>query len=406
MITRSVSTENSLLWNLVLFASLLGCRAAKDPVLEEWTTLAPELPQVEFGGEFVLDISDLVAIERANSNLPALGGGIIVGDRILAMGVSGTRKATEDTPVTLNDQWHIGSITKSVTATLTAILIEEGVLSWDTVVTEVFPNDTIHEGWHDVRVIDLIRHRAGVSEPNLAAVVRGRTTELPPEIERVNWLFRDIFPEAPRSREFHYSNGGYILLGAMLEKLTDTPWQDLVRKHIFEPLQLSGSGFGAPQGDQPWGHHYSQHTGPIPIFPSGMLADNPPVIGPAGTLHMTLRDLGRYVQEHLHLYNDRSDIWSGEAFDALHDPEEFSPPYAGGWAVDEDSPILDSLFIHHNGSNSLWLAKAGFAPDKNMVLFCTSNYFDRGKADEVCQDLFEHIAHFEPILEHAEEGSE
>ena len=406
MTTWSASTKTTLLWGTLVGGTLLGCKTAKDPILAEWTTIAPELQQVELGGEVVLDISDLVAIERANSNLPALGGGIIVGDRILAMGVSGTRKATGDTPVTLEDQWHIGSIAKSVTATLTAILIKEGVLTWDTVVTDVFQDDTIHEEWGNVRALDLIRHRAGVSEPNLAAVVRGRTTEFPPEIERVNWLFRDIFPDPPRSKEFHYSNGGYILLGAMLEKLTDASWQDLVRTHIFEPLELSGSGFGAPQGDQPWGHHFGEHTGPMPIFPSGMVADNPPVIGPAGTLHMTLRDLGRYVQEHLHLYKDRSDIWSGEAFDVLHDPEDFSPPYAGGWAVDDDNPIFDGLFIHHNGSNSLWLAKAGFAPEQDMALFCASNYFDRGKADQVCQRLFEHIAHFEPILQLAAEGKD
>lgn len=404
----SGSTKSRWLWSPLIGGALLSCKTAKDPILAEWTTIAPELQPTELGGEVVLDISDLVAIERANSNLPALGGGIIVGDQILAMGVSGTRRATGDTPVTLDDQWHIGSITKSVTATLTAILIEEGVLSWDTVVTDVFQDETLHEDWSTVSTLDLVRHRAGVSEPNLAALIRGRATDQSPDLERVDWLFRDIFPNPPRSKEFHYSNGNYILLGAMLEQLTDTPWQNLVRTHIFEPLHLSGSGFGAPQGEQPWGHMYSQYKGPIPMFPGGVVADNPPVLGPAGTLHMTLRDLGRYVQEHLHLYKDRSELWSGEAFDVLHDPEDFSPPYAGGWVVDRDSPILDSLFIHHNGSNSLWLAKAGFAPEQDMALFCASNYFDRGKADQVCQRLFEHIAHFEPILQLAtqEEGED
>ena len=125
----SGSTKPQWLWSSLIGGALLSCKTAKDPILAEWTTIAPQLQQVELGGEVVLDISELVAIERANSNLPALGGGIIVGDRILAMGVSGTRKATGDTPVTLEDQWHIGSITKSVTATLTAILIKEGVLT-------------------------------------------------------------------------------------------------------------------------------------------------------------------------------------------------------------------------------------------------------------------------------------
>ena len=146
----SGSTKSRWLWSPLIGGALLSCKTAKDPVLAEWTTIAPELQPTEPGAQVVLDISDLVAIERANPNLPALGGGIIVGDQILAMGVSGTRRATGDTPVTLDDQWHIGSITKSVTATLTAILIEEGVLSWDTVVTDVFQDETLHEEWSTV----------------------------------------------------------------------------------------------------------------------------------------------------------------------------------------------------------------------------------------------------------------
>jgi len=382
-----------------LFFGSVSCIPKPDPVIAEWGSVVPELRSTELNGETLVDISDLLDIERSNSNLPALGGGLVIGDRVVAMGVSGTRKATGTEEVTLEDKWHIGSITKSITATLTASLIEDGILTWDTTVTDVVQESEIDPGWTDVRAIDLVRHLGGTPEPNMAAIFKGRMSEQPAEAERRDWIFRDVLLESPRNRKFHYTNGNYILLGAMLEELTQTPWQTLTRERIFEPLGLSSAGFGAPKDDQPWGHIPSD-SGPTPIFPGGLLADNPPVLGPAGTVHMSLYDLGRYAMEHLALYSGNSDVWQGEAFKRLYEiPENADRAYAGGWILDDDNPAVEGLLIHHNGSNSMWLAKVGFAPDRNMGLFCASNYFDKGKADLVCQNLFTHLANFAPIQE-------
>ena len=231
--------------------SLSGCSGKRDPILTEWKAIAPQLAPIELEGEELIDISDLVAIERSDSSLPALGGGMVVGDRIIAIGVDGNRKANGSAPVSLTDSWHIGSITKSITSTLTAALIEEGLLSWETTVTEVFSEETVHTDWQNVRTLDLARHLGGASEPNLAALLKGRASEQPADQERRDWLFQDVLTEAPRNRDYHYSNGNYILLGAMLEELSGRPWQELVREYIYEPLGLESAGFGPPQGDQP-----------------------------------------------------------------------------------------------------------------------------------------------------------
>jgi CubicO group peptidase (beta-lactamase class C family) len=57
-----------------------------------------------------------------------------------AVGAVGVRKYGTDTPVTINDQFHLGSDTKAMTATMLATLVEEGKLSWGTRLEQVFPD--------------------------------------------------------------------------------------------------------------------------------------------------------------------------------------------------------------------------------------------------------------------------
>jgi CubicO group peptidase (beta-lactamase class C family) len=185
---------------------------------------------VEVDGLFVLDISTLLEIERRDSALPALAAALIEGDRIVAIGATGERRAGTGESVSLLDLWHLGSLTKSMTATLTATLIEEGLLTWETTVGEVF-QDLIEEmdpEWATVSVLDLSRHLGGAPEPNLLALFKGRTTELPPDQERFNWVRTVVLPEPPTTRSFRYTNGNYILLGAVLESLTGRAWQELL----------------------------------------------------------------------------------------------------------------------------------------------------------------------------------
>src|SRR5665213_3350039 len=76
---------------------------------------------------------------RKKHDLPALAVVVVKDGKICARAAVGVRKWRDPTPVTTNDVFHIGSCTKSMTATLTAILIEEGKLRWDTTIAEIFP---------------------------------------------------------------------------------------------------------------------------------------------------------------------------------------------------------------------------------------------------------------------------
>src|SRR5208283_5438602 len=85
------------------------------------------------------DSAQALEVIRKKHDLPALAVVVVKDGQICDRAAVGIRKSGESTPVTTNDVFHIGSCTKSMTATLTARLIEDGKLRWDTTIADVFP---------------------------------------------------------------------------------------------------------------------------------------------------------------------------------------------------------------------------------------------------------------------------
>jgi CubicO group peptidase (beta-lactamase class C family) len=98
---------------------------------------------------------------RAAYALPALAAMSIHGDSVLEMAAAGVRATGFPERVRTIDRWHLGSLTKAMTATLAAMLVERGVLSWTTSVQDVFPQlvDSIRPGFRDVQIDELLSHR-------------------------------------------------------------------------------------------------------------------------------------------------------------------------------------------------------------------------------------------------------
>jgi len=104
--------------------------------------------------------------------VPALAVVVAKDGQICDRAGAGVRKWGDPTPVTTNDVFHIGSCTKSMTATLAAMFIEQGKLRWDTTIADVFPElkGQMDKRYENVTVEQLLHHRGGVPhEPPSAA---------------------------------------------------------------------------------------------------------------------------------------------------------------------------------------------------------------------------------------------
>src|SRR5215813_10233537 len=89
---------------------------------------------------------------------------VLRGERIVAQGAAGVRKAGTAERITLDDRFHLGSCTKAMTATLVAILVEDGKLNWTATLGELLA-DTVKPmdpAWEKVTLRQVLAHRAGL----------------------------------------------------------------------------------------------------------------------------------------------------------------------------------------------------------------------------------------------------
>jgi CubicO group peptidase (beta-lactamase class C family) len=193
-------------------------------------------------------------------------------------------------------------------------------------------------------------------------------------------------PEAPPETQHIFSNQGYAMAGAMLEKKTGIAWEDLMRTYLFEPLQMKSAGFGAPatigKVDQPWGHILLDEL--HPVTPGDPHADNPSAIGPAVTVHCSIEDFAKYAAFHLAGERGEGKLLKPETFRKLHTPVANNDNYSLGWKVMQRKWARGHV-LWHNGSNKMFFAVVWIAPNRNFAVVAATNA-GGGDAELACDD--------------------
>lgn len=315
-----------------------------------------------------LDAAALAQL-RARSGAPAMAA--MWGGRAGAPGVlvDGLRASDGAAPVTPEDCWHIGSITKSMTATVAALCVEAGEIGWDTPLGDVLGATvpSMKAAYAPVTLLHLLSHRAGLVA-NIGLLDIPAFDRLPADPIADRRAYARIVlakaPLAPPGASETYSNAGYTVAAAMLEARTGKPWEALIAERLFAPLGMTSAGFGAPDPVANPVGHIRRGKGMRPMPPRGSdLADNIPAIGPAGRVHLAPADMVRYLRAHA----DRAPLLRPQSWDRLHAPP-FGGDYALGWVVRPDGTRW------HNGSNTMWYAEAAFDPGSGKVgaAFCNS----------------------------------
>lgn len=326
-------------------------------------------------------LTEIIDYLRIESNLPALAGILIHDGEIIDIGVSGNRAITASIAVTTEDKWHIGSLTKSMTATLAAKLVQDNIIQWHTTIAEVYPelSDGMQSQYLSVTLSELLSHTAGFKE-NLPSLTNYFQSDDDITVQRQQMVEEALLLKPNNDRgEFHYSNLSYMLAGAMMEKLTGQSWEELINNYVFLPLNMTSAGFGAPDitGDiqQPVGHSQSGNSWQAVMVTDNEIADNPPVLGPAGTVHASLMDMAKYLSAHLIGASGESvtGFLSAEMFAILHQ-DTSGTGYSLGWGIN------DGVLIH-SGSNTMWLAKAVVRPQNNTAIFVVTNAADLVASD-------------------------
>jgi len=317
---------------------------------------------------------------RSKNHFPAMAAVVLRGDETVGIGAVGLRKSGGSEHVTTNDLWHIGSCTKSMTASLAAMLVDEGKLRWDMTLPELFPNlaTEMRSEWKSVTLEELLSHHGGVSsdlkEENLWGRLWERVGKTP--LEQRTYLALELLtkqvPVVKPGTKYLYSNAGYALVGHAIELKLGIPWEQALTERLFKPLGMTSAGFGAPatagKEDQPWGHSGKNFA---PVQPGGIYADNPAAIGPGATVHCSLPDLAKYAAWHLKGERGQGTLLKPETFKRLHTVVG-KGDYALGWIV-MNRRWAGGKALTHSGSNNMFYTVIWIAPEKNAVIIVCAN---------------------------------
>ena len=320
-------------------------------------------------------LPELIEWARASQNAPAMGAIVIRNGQVAERAVRGQRSVNGSAAVTVDDQWHMGSITKSMTSTLAALMVEDGLIGWDTTPLEVWPDlaNEIHADFRNATLRQFLSHTSGMQRDSDWSGASDSASGTLPQ-KRHEWAMR-LLASAPdhANGTFSYSNVGYVVAGAMLETRGNASWETLLTTRVFAPLGMTHTGFGAPgvRGvlDQPLGHRSTAGGfDPVEVGPG---ADNWQAMGPAGTVHTTLDDFARYLQAHLDGERGIPGLLTTDSFSTLHAPVVAG--YALGWGVQDSLAPLGAGGLVHSGSNLRWFAVTWFSAQKNAGLLVVLN---------------------------------
>ena len=318
------------------------------------------------------ELGRLLETIRQTRRLPALAGAILDGSGIQSIAATGVRKAGTDVAATIDDAWHLGSNTKPMTAFLLGRLVEQGKLKWETTIAEVFPDQAkaMPPAVQEANLLHLLSHRAGLPA-NIFWGLVPKTGSLRDQRVSVVGMLKDVKPVADLGSRYLYSNLGYVVAGAMAERVMNASWEDLMVELVFKPLGMTSAGFGGlgtpGQVDEPWPHAPDGKPEPM----NGPDQDNPAVIGPAGSVHCTLADWAKFVGDVLKGARGEKALLKPETYKTLVTPP-FGGDYALGWLVVERD-WGGGKVLNHNGSNTMNFATVWIAPAKGFAVLIVTN---------------------------------
>jgi CubicO group peptidase (beta-lactamase class C family) len=322
----------------------------------------------------------------AETKLPGLSAALVKDGEVVWSKGFGFRDAEKGLAATPHSLYSVGSVTKSFTTLAIMQLAAQGKLAIDDPLEKYMPFD-ICPGGERVRIWHLMTHTSGLpalayAENTIGGAIGAHESWFPiANADDILTFMRgsqDWAVTKPGERWF-YLNEGYMLLGAIIEKVSALRYEDYVRQNILEPLGMKRSFYDQKdvEGDQdvatPYVNWAEQGRQPSK-YPYGGLA-------PAGGLISNVIDLATYVKMVLNRGEyDGKRLLDSKDIDEMIVPRVATPikntafgneGYGYGWGIKAN--FLGHKLVGHGGSIGISTAYVGFIPDKNVGVAILTN---------------------------------
>jgi CubicO group peptidase (beta-lactamase class C family) len=286
------------------------------------------------------------------------------GDIVLSKGY-GMANVEWEIPNAPSTKFRLGSITKQFTAASILLLEQRGKLSVEERVKTYLPD--VPASWDRITVRNLLTHTGGI--PNFTALPAYREMQVSPTSpEKIIAMVKDRPLDFEAGEKMSYSNSGYVVLGAIIEKISGGTYAEFVQKNLFSPLGMSDSG-------------YDSHSIIIPRRAAGYM---PGANGPinAGYIDMTVpHAAGALYSTTLDLLKWEQALFAGKvvtpaSLEKMTTP--FKNNYAYGLTV---QTVKGRKVIAHDGGIDGFNTHMAYYPDSKVTVIVLGNLNGRGPAE-------------------------
>ncbi len=329
-------------------------------------------PHVAVAQDHAAKIQELLALAHKYRQF---NGSVLVAEngKIIYKGAYGQANMEWDIPNTPDTRFRLGSITKQFTATIVMQLVEQGKIKLDAKLSDYLPDYRKDTG-EKVTIHHLLTHTSGIPSYTGQPGFFQNVSRNPYKVDEFVKKYASGDLEFEPGSKFRYNNSGYFLLGAIIERVTGKPYEQVLKQNIFDPLGMKNTGYD----------HYAtiiakRASGYIKT-PDGYL--NAPYLDmsipyAAGSLYSTVEDLYLWDQA---LYTDK--VLSAQSKALMYKP--FLEDYAYGWVVtnasfkQNDQPV--QVITHDGGINGFTTTIVRFPKEKNLIVMLdntNSEYLNR-----------------------------
>lgn len=275
----------------------------------------------------------------------------------------GMASLAEKRNMQVDDVLRLGSITKQFTAVAILLLVDQGKISLSDKVTNIFPD--YPENGKKITIEHLLTHTSGIPSYTSKAGFRAQSGKDISVSQMVDSFKNDALEFEPGST-WNYSNSGYFLLGAIIEKVSGEPYAQFVAKHLFTPLEMTNTAYEGHERTK-----QARAAGHSPakdgFEPSPSLSMSQPYA--AGSLTSTVDDLARWDAAIGAGKLLKPESWK-RAFTAYHLSNGQSSNYGYGWSIGK----LDGTpMISHGGGINGFSTYALRLPQEKIYVAVLSN---------------------------------
>jgi len=327
---------------------------------------------------------------RKDWKIPGMAIAIVKNEKIIYAKGFGER-TTQNAPVTPHTIFDIASLTKSFTAALLAVQIDEGKYSWSTNVSKVYPKFELydHNVTKEFEVRDLIAHNSG-----LPADAEGALGNFGYSIEHTIYALRYIKPVTSFRKSFAYQGIFLEVAKEIIQNVSNESYTDNLRKKIFDPLQMNNSYLRTEQGlnklndvAQPFLYYEHKNYAYPKDFPylSQTWALKPGVAG--GGIKSSALDMGKWL-----IFNmnngaiGNTQLISAKNMNFIHSLQtviktskngDIEQAYGEGWFIDKQEYKPYTVLYHPGGGTGMHALMAYIPEEKIGIVILTNQYSNK-----------------------------